>query len=189
MTNLDHPPATPANTTPAETTPASGAQSSEPETDQVTTPDGKRAPVLAEWIMCGAIALIAAVVMTQMFSLGLGTFSQPEAGLWPMVIASIVLVAVPFAVFDKTISEPYRATSMGRPALMAVALLTFLPLYPLFGFVVAAFLMMFVIVRWVCHESVRSSLIVSIATPLIAYLFFGVIFQVTINPLPSWLGL
>ena len=187
MTNLNHAPS--PTVAPTATTPAPEIQLSEPATDQMAEHAGKRAPVLAEWIICGVIALIAAVIMAQMLSLGLGTISEPEAGLWPIIIASIVLVAVPFAIFDKTISEPYHATSMVRSALMAVALLVFLPLYPLLGFVLAAFLMMFVIIRWVCHESLLSSLMVSITTPLIAYLLFGVLFQVAINPLPSWLGL
>ncbi|AGF73753.1 tripartite tricarboxylate transporter TctB family protein [Corynebacterium halotolerans] len=150
---------------------------------------GKRAPVVAEWVTCAAIAVVAVIVMVQMLSLGLGTISQPEAGLWPMIIAAVILTAVPFAVLDKTTSEPYRMSSVGRPALMAVALLAFVPLYPLLGFLPATFLMMFVIIRWVCHESMRACLIVSTATPLIAYLLFGVIFQVAINPLPAWLGL
>lgn len=148
----------------------------------------KRAPVIAEWITCSVIAVVAVIVMVQMLGLGLGTLAQPEAGLWPMIIAAVILMAVPFAVLDKTISEPYRMASLGRPTLMAVALLAFLPLYPLLGFILATFLMMFVILRYVCQESVKASLIVGTATPVVAYLLFGVIFQVSINPFPVWLG-
>ncbi len=192
MTTLDSA-ATPSgspgqgDTTPQGATAQSGSHAAV-ETPATASPvDARATHAPAEWITCGAIAVIALVVLTQMFSLGLGTLSRPQAGLWPMMVSLIILVAIPFAVLDTSVAETYRMGSMARPVLMAGSLLAFLPLYPLLGFILATFLTVFVITRWVCGEGLRTALIVATATPLLTYLLFGVMFKVAMNPLPSWL--
>ncbi|MGD7002585.1 tripartite tricarboxylate transporter TctB family protein [Corynebacterium halotolerans] len=164
-------------------------QSEIPEPEEVAVHTGKRAPVISEWLTCAAIALMTVIVIAQMFGIGVGTLSEPGPGLWPLMISVVILAAVPFAVLDKSASESYRVASMARPALMAAALLAFLPLYPLLGFILATFVTMFVITRWVCHEGLITSALVSLVTPTVAYLLFGFVFKVALSPLPLWLGL
>lgn len=149
---------------------------------------GRPAPGMSEWITCGAIAVVAMVVISQMFSLGIGTLTRPQAGLWPLIVSVVILGAVPFAILDKSEAEQYQMSSMVRPIVMAVALLSFLPLYPLMGFILAVFIILFVITHWVCAESVKMSLTVALVTPVVSYLLFGAVFQVDISPLPTWLA-
>lgn len=131
---------------------------------------------------------VSVTVIAQMISLGGGVAFRPGPGMWPLFVAMVVLAAIPFALQDKSDTESYQASSLARPALMAAALLAFVPLYPLLGFIATTFLTMGVIARWVCRESWLSSVAVSLATPVVAYLLFGMVFKVVLSPFPTWLG-
>lgn len=152
---------------------------------QEPTKQEQRAGKVAEWMIGGILILVCITIFAQAWSLGLGTLVQPGDGLWPFIVSVVILAAIPFAVRDTSIAEPFRVTMMWRAALMAVALILFVVLYYPIGFIGATFVTVLITVRCVCSEGWLSTMLISIITPIAAYLIFGVLFQVAINPLPG----
>lgn len=151
----------------------------DPEAPARATP---RKSFIAEIVVGVVLAIGAIIVLIQQLELGLGSVSAPKTGFWLFVVSIVILISIPFAIRDKSTTEVFDYSNMSRAMLMAVSLLLFVAVYSMFGFIIGGFTSLFIIIRWVCREPLLSSIVVSFAAPVAAYLLFGLIFQTALIP-------
>jgi hypothetical protein len=107
-------------------------------------------------------------------SYGLGTMSQPGAGLWPFVISlvvialSLLLLVVGRHLHD---TEAFTRSSL-QPAIGAATFLVLGALMPVIGFELPALVMCIVWLRWLGGESWRSTIVVGVLTVAAFYFLF-----------------
>ncbi|GAA1874926.1 tripartite tricarboxylate transporter TctB family protein [Paeniglutamicibacter psychrophenolicus] len=115
----------------------------------------------------GAVATVGSI------RLELGTLQHPEPGLWPLITAltivfsSIVILVRPGA---ETL-EPWTSKSISV-ATGVSSLCAFIVLFSLVGFFIPAVLMMLLWLRVYGGESLRTTIILSLAGPLVLYVIF-----------------
>lgn len=135
-----------------------------------------------------AVLLLGAIgIAIYAWNLGTGTLRQPGPGLWIFIVAVLIVLAIPAAYLVKEKFEVFELQDVKRAVIMVGGLAAFVALYPLAGFYVAGLVGLIIITRWSAEESWRSTLIISTVTPAVVYLLFGVMFQVALSILPSWM--
>jgi len=119
-------------------------------------------------IALGAVALLGS------FSLGAGSARDPDTGTWPLLI-SIVLVLLGigllFTVRGTSDAERFSGSSWLVLAGLAT-MVAFVAVIGVIGFEIPAALLAFVWLRFLGHESWRSSIITSLAVVVAFYLIF-----------------
>lgn len=145
-----------------------------------------RNPLIYRVILAALLAL-AVFLMIYSWNLGVGSLKNPASGLWVFIVAGLIILSLPVAFMVKEKFEVFDRDRVKRSMIMVAGLILFVVLYPLLGFVLAGAVSLFIISRWSAEESIRSSLIISIATPVVLYLLFGVMFRVSLNLIPGWL--
>jgi len=132
-------------------------------------------------VALGVIALGCAALVGSL-SLGAGTAGQPGSGTWPLLI-SLVLVALGI-VLVLTARRTSDAERFSGPSwLVLIGLITmiaFVALISVIGFEIPAALLAFVWLRFLGHESWRSSIITSLGVVVAFYLIFVAALQVPI---------
>jgi hypothetical protein len=119
-------------------------------------------------IALGAAALVGSL------NLGAGTASQPGSGTWPMLI-SIALIVLGLALLPavRRTFDAERFTGSSWMVLIGVAtMVVFVAVISIIGFEIPAALLAFVWLRFLGHESWRSSIITSLGVVVAFYLIF-----------------
>ncbi|MBV1780064.1 tripartite tricarboxylate transporter TctB family protein [Paeniglutamicibacter sp. ABSL32-1] len=111
--------------------------------------------------------------------LELGTLQHPGPGLWPLVTAltivlsSIVIIALP----GEEPLEAWTSKSIGVATGVA-SLCAFVVLFNLVGFFIPAVLMMLLWLRVYGGETLRTTIILSLAGPLVLHIIFDTLLGV-----------
>jgi hypothetical protein len=107
-------------------------------------------------------------------SLGAGSAGSPGSGTWPMLI-SVVLIVLGLALLPaaRRTSDAERFTRPTWLVLVGIAtMVVFVALIPVIGFEIPSALLAFVWLRFLGHESWRSSIITSLGVVVAFYLIF-----------------
>lgn len=119
-------------------------------------------------VALGAAALVGSL------ALGAGSAGQPGSGTWPMLI-SLTLIVLGLALLPsvRRTSDAERFTQSSWLVLVGIAtMVVFGVLIPIIGFEIPAALLAFVWLRFLGHESWRSSIITSLGVVVAFYLIF-----------------
>lgn len=142
-------------------------------------------PVLYR-IVLGLLTVVALFLAVYSWNLGIGSFSRPAPGLWIFVVSVMILVSIPGSIVVKEKFEVFKITDVSRSVIMAAGLGAFVLLYPWFGFLIAGGVSLVIITRYSALETWRNTWIIAIGTPAVLYVLFGVLFQVSFVPLPTF---
>jgi hypothetical protein len=119
-------------------------------------------------VALGAAALVGSL------ALGAGSAGQPGSGTWPMLI-SLTMIVLGLALLPsvRRTSDAERFTQSSWLVLVGIAtMVVFGVLIPIIGFEIPAALLAFVWLRFLGHESWRSSIITSLGVVVAFYLIF-----------------
>jgi hypothetical protein len=116
----------------------------------------------------GAAALVGSL------SLGAGSAVKPGSGMWPLLISlALILLGLALLVTARRPSDAERFTRSSVLVLVGVAtMVVFVALISVIGFEIPAGLLAFVWLRFLGHESWRSSIITSLGVVVAFYLIF-----------------
>jgi hypothetical protein len=124
--------------------------------------------VAAVVVALGAAALVGSL------SLGAGSAGKPGSGTWPMLI-SIAMIVLGLALLPaaRRTSDAERFATPSWLVLVGIAtMVVFVALISVIGFEIPAALLAFVWLRFLGHESWRSSIITSLGVVVAFYLIF-----------------
>lgn len=130
------------------------------------------------------LALLFGAAAYTALGLGLGSVASPAPGLWPMLAASIGLVlSASFALttllgMQDCAAELFKDVKWRQTMTFVLAIVAFLALYPLIGFLYAAIPMTFVLLKYAADSSWIPSIIVSFVAPVLLYFLFGEVLNV-----------
>jgi len=119
-------------------------------------------------IALGAAALVGSL------ALGAGSAASPDTGTWPLLIsAALVLLGIGLAFTARSTHDAERFTGSSWLVLAGlVTMVVFVALISVIGFEIPAALLAFVWLRFLGHESWRSSIITSLGVVVAFYLIF-----------------
>lgn len=119
-------------------------------------------------VALGAAALVGSL------SLGAGSAGNPGSGTWPLIISLVtVVLGLALLLTARRASDAERFTSASWLVLMGViTMVVFVALISIIGFEIPAALLAFVWLRFLGHESWRSSIITSLGVVVAFYLIF-----------------
>lgn len=119
-------------------------------------------------VALGAAALVGSL------SLGAGSTDKPGSGTWPLVISVVlILLGVALGFTARSTADAERFTRPSLSVLAGIAtMVVFVVLIPVIGFEIPTGLLAFVWLRFLGHESWRSSIITSIGVVVAFYLIF-----------------
>ncbi|MCJ8503977.1 tripartite tricarboxylate transporter TctB family protein [Kocuria flava] len=158
--------------------PAEPAEGSRAEADSAGARYGDK-------IATVVIIAVCITVIVQSLQGGIGTLAVPESGFWPLVIAVAVIATTPLIFFTANDSEAFPLRKMARALSIAVAMVFFVVLYEYLGFLIAGALMMLYLLRVVCREPWRATLLVGLIATVVTYVLFGVLLEVNLDPFPG----
>ena len=107
-------------------------------------------------------------------SYGLGSLSQPGAGLWPFVTSVVVItLSVLLLVVGRHLhdTEAFTRSSL-QPAIGAATFIVLGALMPVIGFELPALVMCIVWLRWLGGETWRSTIVIGVVTVAAFYFLF-----------------
>jgi hypothetical protein len=130
-------------------------------------------PVTNLVIAIVVIALGAATVIGSL-ALGAGSAAEPGTGTWPLLIGiALVALGVGLLFTARSPSDAERFTGASWLVLAGVAtMIVFVALISVIGFEIPAALLAFVWLRFLGHESWRSSVLTSLGLVVAFYLVF-----------------
>lgn len=142
------------------------------------------------WMVCGIIITITS------YSLGLGTFATPGAGLMPFGIG-IILSICSFPILIRSFMSIKKArerdeqgvwfeVDFKRIGLVLASLIGYLVLLERLGFLVTAFFIFLILFKAVGSQRWNRALIATILTLCFAYLLFALLLNVYMPPFPLW---
>jgi len=119
-------------------------------------------------VALGAAALVGSL------GLGAGTAGSPDTGTWPLLISvALVVLGIGLAFTARSTSDAERFSGSSWLVLAGlVTMVVFVALISVIGFEIPAALLAFVWLRFLGHESWRSSIITSLGVVIAFYLIF-----------------
>ncbi|MFI7481224.1 tripartite tricarboxylate transporter TctB family protein [Kocuria sp. M1R5S2] len=124
---------------------------------------------------------VAVFAIVEALRLGVGDFSRPGPGLWPLLVAGTAAALTPVIfVVGQRFSVPERSGLL-RVVVILAALWLFVVAYPWMGFVGAGALMVFLVTRVAAREGWVASLLLSALAPAAAYVLFGTLLGVNLR--------
>jgi hypothetical protein len=117
------------------------------------------------------------------FGLGVGSLSDPGAGLWPLVISLIMITASVMALLKAKQDDDVEAFDHGilTVGLSVVSLLVYATLLPMIGFEIPTVLLLLFWIKILGKEGWRSAITVSLVATVVVYGLFVLLLSV---PLP-----
>jgi hypothetical protein len=125
-------------------------------------------------VVAVVIVALGAAALVGSLSLGAGSARQPGSGTWPMLI-SLTMIVLGLALLPaaRRTSDAERFARPGWLVLVGlVTMVVFVALISVIGFEIPTALLAFVWLRFLGHESWRSSIITSVAVVVAFYLIF-----------------
>lgn len=115
-------------------------------------------------------------------SLGIGTARKPGSGTWPFLVSVVLVVlGVALALLSGRIRDAERFSRSSLLVLAGLATtVAFVGVVEVVGFEIPATLLAFVWLRFIGHETWRSSVVVSLATVVLFYILFVAVLQVPV---------
>ena len=128
------------------------------------------------------VVVLGGAALAGSLSLGAGSASAPGPGTWPaMVSAALIVLGLVLAARARHADAAERFTRASLPVLAAVATMgVFVAVVGVIGFEIPTAVLAFVWLRFLGHESWRTSLAVSLAAAVAFYLLFVAALDVTI---------
>ena len=107
--------------------------------------------------------------------MGLGELTAPGPGLWPAIVAAL-LIATSVVLLFLDPAEDYEPWTAGTVRIIAglAGLALFIVLFQTIGFVISAFLLLFAWLRYLGGESWRMALVLALAGAIALHLVFVV---------------
>lgn len=149
----------------------------------------KRAKTRETWphaVVCAVLIGLFAMTAYTSWDLGMGSFSSPAAGLWPMLASllglglSIALLVSVLAGFIDKAAELFGDVQWLRACVFVASIAGFLALYPVTGFLIAAVPMTFLLLRYAAEAKWVPTIIMSIIGPIALYFLFRELLNVRI---------
>jgi putative tricarboxylic transport membrane protein len=129
-----------------------------------------------------AVLAFGVAAVAGSLALGLGTPARPAAGLWPVLISgTMVVLTIALALLARSTSDAEKFSRSSLAVLVGLAtMLGFVALIGTIGFEIPAALLAFVWLRFLGHESWRSSIVTSVGIVVAFYLIFVAALRVPI---------
>lgn len=137
-------------------------------------------------VVCAVLIGLFAVTAYTSWDLGMGSFSSPAPGLWPMLASllglglSIALLASVLAGFIDRAAGLFGDVQWLHTLVFVASIGGFLGLYPMTGFLIAAIPMTFVLLRYAAEAKWVPTIIMSIVGPIALYFLFRELLNVRI---------
>ncbi|WP_335987422.1 tripartite tricarboxylate transporter TctB family protein [Glycomyces sp. MUSA5-2] len=161
----------------------SEAVMSDAEAPQEEGADEPRAGGRVQAVVAGALPIaLGAFAAWLAFGLKLGSLTDPGPGLWPLVVAAllvacgvaIVVVALSAKVFEAAPANRTESFTRGTGAVLAAAaaLAVYASLFEVVGFELPTLLLLFAWLRFLSRESWLTSAVVALSATAVAYALF-----------------
>lgn len=120
-----------------------------------------------------AVTIFGGASLVGSYQLSLGEFNAPGPGLWPFLVA-ILITCTGFLLLITDTPSDYETWSRGTARIAAglIGLALFNVIFNLFGFLIAASLMLALWLRFLAKESWVTSLALSVGGTVVLYLLF-----------------
>lgn len=128
------------------------------------------------------LVIVGVVVLLASVQLGLGSFSDPGAGLWPFLNVLVVLALSPVILLQRHRFRVPTGQGLLRVAGVVLPLLLFVPLYSWAGLIGAGAPALLVITRFVGGMRWVPAIVLSIVTPALVYVLFSLLLGVNFRP-------
>ena len=127
----------------------------------------------AHHLVSGAVPLVLGLFAAwASLQLHVGTFTAPGPGLWPLIVSvALVVTSILLLLLPEAEKEEFTRRSMPIGVAM-LALAVFVVLFQLFGFVLPAALLLLAWLRYLSHETWRSSILVTLVAVASLYVTF-----------------
>lgn len=128
------------------------------------------------------IIVLGVATLAGSLSLGIGTARKPGSGTWPFLVSVVLVVlGVALALLSGRIRDAERFSRSSLLVLAGLATtVAFVGVVEVVGFEIPATLLAFVWLRFIGHETWRSSVVVSLATVVLFYILFVAVLQVPV---------
>ncbi|WP_157551176.1 tripartite tricarboxylate transporter TctB family protein [Nocardioides jensenii] len=145
------------------------------------TPGGWRAHIfrLAPLVL----TLFAAYAIYQARDLEIRSLSEPGPGMWPLIVSSVMGISS-LLLIVRDIPEDYEPWSLRSARVLGgiAVLAAFVWFFDVLGFVPSAFLILFIWMKVLAHESWRLSLLLAVAGAFSLNYIFVDVFAVPFPP-------
>lgn len=149
--------------------------------------EAKRVNMREAWphvSVCVVLVVLFAATAYTSWDLGVGDYSSPEAGLWPMLASLLglglsiaLLVSVLAGIIDRA-AELFGDVHWLRAIVFVAAIVGFLVFYPVVGFLLAAVPMTFVLLKYAAEANWIPTIIMSVVGPIALYILFREVLNV-----------
>lgn len=161
----------------------SGVAEDQPAVDQPDLPD--RPPAagpMTNVITAVTLVVLGGAALIGSLSLGVGTPATPGPGTWPaLVSAALIVLGIVLTARARRTGGAERFTRSGLLVLTAVAsMAVYVSVIATIGFEIPTAILAFVWLRWLGKESLRTSVVLSLAATVAFYLLFVAALEVTI---------
>jgi hypothetical protein len=129
---------------------------------------------LTNVLVAVVVVALGAAALVGSLSLGAGSAGKPGSGTWPLLI-SLALIVLGLALLPaaRRTADAERFTQASWLVLVGIAtMVVFVALISVIGFEIPAALLAFVWLRFLGHESWRSSIVTSLGVVVAFYLIF-----------------
>lgn len=147
-----------------------------------------RGSQLQQGILRGDRVLLVLIIAVLIFvfirsrEMGLGTITEPGPGLWPSIVSVATIAAsVAALALSRTAPEPFSLSGSSRVAIFVVSIAVFIPAYDIVGFIPAGMITIFLLLSLVYRTKLLVSIIVTLTSPPLIYMLFGVALDVPIS--------
>jgi hypothetical protein len=155
-----------------------------PVEDEPAEPDDRppAAGPVTNLVIALVVVILGGAALAGSLSLGAGSASAPGPGTWPaMVSAALIVLGLALGARARHADDAERFTRAGLLVLAAVAtMVVFVAVVGVIGFEIPTAVLAFVWLRFLGHESWRTSIVVSLAAAVAFYLLFVAALDVTI---------
>jgi hypothetical protein len=129
---------------------------------------------LTNVVVAVVVVALGAVGLVGSLSLGAGSAGEPGSGTWPMLVSfALIVLGLALLPAARRTADAERFAAPSRLVLVGLATMVgFVALIPVIGFEIPSALLAFVWLRFLGHESWRSSIITSLAVVVAFYLIF-----------------
>lgn len=132
------------------------------------------AGTLGNVVVAAAVIALGVAAVLGSLAFDVGSAAAPEAGTWPLVI-SVVIVGLGLALLA-TVRRTHDVERFARTSWLVLAglatMVVFVAVIPVIGFEIPAALLAFVWLRFLGHESWRTSIVTSLAVVVAFYVVF-----------------
>lgn len=137
----------------------------------------EKAPLLSRFRLNSLfVVLLGVLFLVMSLQLPIGTFQSPGAGMWPLLISVVMILAALFLLFTEHDGEDYE--SLTKRSLISVLgfiwIGTFVVMFSTIGFTLASLIFSVVWLRFLARESWKFALIASAVFTIAFVLIFSV---------------